>query len=156
MNTGQFIYTENGKFGKIFGADDNDALKILSNFINIQFITSDKRGFRISKKRVNSDMKFKIKFVTNKNRINWISKNYDLKNTIYMGDGIFDWILMKKVFFSISCADSNTLTKKYSNYSTKAKSGERAVSEACLFIIKKFFLKKGDSIENILLRYLKN
>ena len=81
---------------------------------------------------------------------------YDLKNTIYMGDGIFDWILMKKVLFSISCADSNTLTKKYSNYSTKAKSGERAVSEACLFIIKKFFLKKGDSIENILLRYLKN
>ena len=48
LNTGQFIYNSKGKFGKIFGADDNDALKILSNYIKIEFITSDKKGLKIT------------------------------------------------------------------------------------------------------------
>lgn len=155
LNTGQFIYTEKGKFGKIFGPDDNDALKILSNYINIQFITSDKRGFKISKKRVYSDMKFKLKYISNKDRINWVSDNFDLSKTIYMGDGIFDWILMKKIFFSISCVDSNPLTKKYSSFVTKAQSGNRAVSEASLYILKKFFVKNSKDIEGVILKYLK-
>ena len=37
LNTGQFIYNSKGKFGKIFGADDNDALKILSKIIFTSF-----------------------------------------------------------------------------------------------------------------------
>ncbi len=152
LNTGQFIYTKKGKFAKIFGPDDNDALKILSNYINIQFITSDRRGFAISKKRVFSDMKFKLKYVENKKRFIWIEKNFDLNKSIYMGDGIFDWILMKKIFFAISCSDSNLIVKKYSNYITKASAGNRAVSEACLFILKKFFVKKN--IEKLIIDYL--
>ena len=47
---GQFINTDKEKFCKIFSPDNNDALKILSEFTNIQFITSDKRGFKNSKK----------------------------------------------------------------------------------------------------------
>tara|TARA_B100001057_G_scaffold469556_1_gene530013 strand:- start:454 stop:963 length:510 start_codon:yes stop_codon:yes gene_type:complete len=152
LNTGQFIYNKNGKFGKIFGPDDNDALKILSEFINIQFISSDKRGFQISKKRIALDMGFKLKYIENKKRIKWIGDNFDLKKTIYMGDGIFDWILMKSIFFSISCSDSNNLARKYSKYITKAKSGNRAVSEACFFILKKFFVKRN--IEKTIIKYL--
>ena len=69
-----------------------------------------------------------------------------------MGDGIFDWILMKSIFFSISCSDSNNLARKYSKYITKAKSGNRAVSEACFFILKKFFVKRN--IEKTIIKYL--
>ena len=69
-----------------------------------------------------------------------------------MGDGIFDWIIMRECFYAISCNNSNELSKKYSNFVTKSKSGERAVTEACLHIIKKFFYKK--KIENLILSYL--
>tara|TARA_B110000027_G_C15945611_1_gene223253 strand:+ start:370 stop:606 length:237 start_codon:yes stop_codon:yes gene_type:complete len=32
LNVGSFIYTYKSKFGKVFGPDDNDSLKILSKF----------------------------------------------------------------------------------------------------------------------------
>ncbi len=152
LNDGSFIYTSKGKFGKFFGPDDNDSLKILSKFINIRFITSDYRGFSITKKRVFADMKFKIDLVKNKERINWIKKNFDLSKTIFMADGIFDWIIMRECMHSISCKDSNLLSKKYSNFTTRSFSGKRAVSEACVYILKKFFGQK--SIEKLILSYL--
>ncbi len=152
LNNGQFIYSNKGKVGKIFGPDDNDALKILSQFINISFISSDYRGYEISKKRVQKDMGFKINLVRNHERSAWIEKNFDLKKTIFMGDGIFDWITMKKCFYSISCHDSSSLAKKYSKFITKSNSGNRSVSEASFHIIKKFFYK--DKIEKLIISYL--
>ena len=46
LNKGQFINTDKGKIGKIFDPDDNDALKILSDFMNIQLITYNKRSLK--------------------------------------------------------------------------------------------------------------
>ena len=63
MNNGQFIYSTKRKIDKIFAPDDNDALKILSKFIYISFISSDHRGFEISKRKIQKDMKFKINLV---------------------------------------------------------------------------------------------
>ena len=54
-----FIYSKKGKQYKIFGPDDADALKILQKYINISFVSADRRGFDISKKRI-IDMGFKI------------------------------------------------------------------------------------------------
>lgn len=48
MTTGHFIYSETGKFLKIFGPDDNDALGLLNPHIEIRFVTGDKKGFAIS------------------------------------------------------------------------------------------------------------
>ena len=152
LNNGQVIYSARGKIGKIFGPDDNDALKILSKFIKISFISSDYRGFEISKRRVQKDMKFQINLVKNNERSDWIKKNYDLKKTIFMGDGIFDWITMKNCYYSISCSDSSNIAKKYSNYVTKSNSGNRSVSEASFHIIKKFFYK--GKVENLITSYL--
>lgn len=152
LNNGQFIYSTKGKIGKIFGPDDNDALKILSKFINISFISSDYRGFEISKRRIQKDMKFKINLVRNNERSDWIKKNYDLKKTIFMGDGIFDWITMQNCFYSISCKDSSELAKKYSDYITKSSSGNRSVSEASFHIIKNFFYK--GKVEKLITSYL--
>ena len=96
-------------------------------------------------------MNYKINLVKNEKRFSWINKNYDLKKTIYMADGIFDWIIMKECAYSISCNNSNELTKKYSDFTTKSNSGDRAVSEACLHLIKKFYYK--GKIEDLILSY---
>ena len=56
LTTGHFIYTSEGKKMKIFGPDDNDAISLLKEFIDIRFISGDKKGFSISKKRIVDDM----------------------------------------------------------------------------------------------------
>ena len=51
FTTGQFLYTINGKVAKVFGAHDNDGIKLSKPYLNIHAITADKRGFNITKKR---------------------------------------------------------------------------------------------------------
>ena len=61
MTPGEFTYSAKGKIYKNFGADDNDALKIIEDFVkDIIFITGDKKGFKISKRRIQQDMGYKI------------------------------------------------------------------------------------------------
>ena len=64
MTTGQFLYSKKGKEFKVFGPDDSDALKILKEFLPIYFISADKRGFSISKKRIEKDMGFTLELVS--------------------------------------------------------------------------------------------
>ena len=84
MTNGQFIYSRNGKVQKIFGPDDHDGLRLLSEFIEIRFITGDKKGFDISKKRIVDDMNFKLDLVSTVKRLDWIKKKYPLNKGIYM------------------------------------------------------------------------
>ena len=141
LTTGSFFYDKKGKILKEFGPDDNDALKILKKHLNIIFISADKKGFDISKKRIQNDMNFKLYYVPSLNRYNWIKKKFPSKKIIYMGDGIFDQYIMKNFFYSISPSNSYFKTKKNSDFITKSKSGERAVAEACEHILRKFFKK---------------
>ena len=48
---------------------------------------------------------------------------------------------MKKVGYSISPFNGNDLTKKSSKYITKRSGGDRAVAEACIHLMNKFFKK---------------
>lgn len=141
MTNGQFFYDKKGKVMKIFGADDHDALLLLKKFIKILFISADKKGFGISKRRIVDDMNFKLFLVSSKDRLSWIKKRYDLSEIIYMADGIFDHAIMKKVRYSICPSDGFYLTKKNSDFVTKSKGGNRAVAEASIHILKKFFKK---------------
>ena len=52
LTTGQFLYSSEGKVMKIFGPDDNEALSLIKPFLKVQFITADKNGYEISKKRI--------------------------------------------------------------------------------------------------------
>ena len=140
LSTGKFFYTEEGKMMKVFGPDDNDALSLLKPFIEIRFLTGDKKGFKISKKRIVDDMKYKLDLVSTIKRVDWISKRYSLNDVIYMCDGIFDHYVFKKIRYSIATSDADILAKKYANYVTKRSGGHRAVSEASLHILKKFFV----------------
>ena len=140
LTTGQFLYNKDGKQFKVFGPDDNDALSLLKQFLKIHFITGDKKGFNISKKRIVSDMKFPLNLVSTVNRIEWIkNQTSSLERVIYMGDGIFDHYVFSKVGYSIAPANADELAKKNANYVTKRNSGERAVAEACIHILKKFY-----------------
>ncbi|MBD1154198.1 phosphatase [Pelagibacterales bacterium SAG-MED23] len=141
LTTGTFFYDSKGKILKEFGPDDHDALKILSKYLKIIFISADKKGFKISEKRIVRDMKFELFYVSSSKRYEWIYKNYKRNKIIYMGDGIFDQFIMDKFFYSISTQNSYFKTKKKSKYVTKSNSGNRAVAEACEHILKKFFKK---------------
>ncbi|MDP1677933.1 MAG: HAD hydrolase family protein [Bacteroidota bacterium] len=140
LTTGQFFYTAKGKAMKVFGADDNDGLSLLKQYMSIHFVTGDKKGFPISKKRIVDDMKFPLDIVSTIRRAEWLSEKYDLQNVIYMGDGIFDHYVMKKVGYSIAPANADESAKKHANYVTARSGGERAVAEACLHILEKFFI----------------
>jgi 3-deoxy-D-manno-octulosonate 8-phosphate phosphatase (KDO 8-P phosphatase) len=42
MTTVHFLYSDDGKVMKIFGADDNDGLSLLRKNLTIRFITVDR------------------------------------------------------------------------------------------------------------------
>jgi 3-deoxy-D-manno-octulosonate 8-phosphate phosphatase (KDO 8-P phosphatase) len=138
ITNGQMIYDKVGKKFKTFGPDDTDALKVLQQFIKIHFVSGDKKGFSISKKRV-TDMGFKISFVPALQRDKWINKKYGLKNCIYMGDGIFDHLVMKNANYSVTLKNSLEHVLNSADYVTKRNSGDRAVAETVIHILKVFF-----------------
>ena len=139
LTIGQFLYSKNGKEFKIFGPDDNDGLALLKPFLKIHFVTQDKKGFSISKKRIVTDMKYPLELVKTLDRVEWMKKQISLNKIIYMGDSIFDHLIFSKVGYSIAPANADSLAKKNADFVTKRNSGERAVAEACLHILKKFF-----------------
>ena len=139
LTTGQFFYTSEGKTMKVFGPDDNDGLSLLQEFIEIRFVTGDKKGFKISKKRITDDMGFDLDLVSTIKRVDWIAERYSLDEVIYMGDGIFDHYVMKEVGYGIAPANADKNAKAISSYITERKGGDRAVAEAALHILEKFF-----------------
>lgn len=135
---GKFFYTKEGKVMKMFGPEDNDALSLLKDKLYIHAITGDKNGYLITKKRLD-DMKIPLDLVSTFDRIKWIKNRFDPKETIYMGDGIFDPLVFKEVGYSIAPNNSFYKTKELANFVTNAKGSEGAVAEACLHIMEKFF-----------------
>jgi 3-deoxy-D-manno-octulosonate 8-phosphate phosphatase (KDO 8-P phosphatase) len=141
MTTGQFLYSEKGKAYKIFGPHDSDGLKLIKDKVNILFITADKKGFTISKKRID-DMGYKIEIVPEGDRYKWIEGRFGFENTIFIGDGIFDALIIRDCLFGIAPANARIEAKKFAKYITPSKSGEGAVCDACIKINKLFFLEK--------------
>ena len=139
LTDGGFYYSADGKVLKKFGADDNDALSLLKPYLEIIFITGDKRGYPISEKRIVIDMGMRLELVSTIKRIEWIKEYFNPNEVIYMGDGIFDHYVMRNIGYSISVSDGDENAKKYADYITKRTGGKRAVAEACLHILKTFF-----------------
>jgi 3-deoxy-D-manno-octulosonate 8-phosphate phosphatase (KDO 8-P phosphatase) len=139
MTTGQFLYSEHGKTYKVFGAHDNDGIKLIKDKIKVIFITADKRGYSISKKRIVDDMNQQLILVSENERLNFIDCKYGLNNVIYLGDGYHDAEIIKKCFYGIAPKNARVEAKKAADYITPSKSGEGAVLDACLHIIKLFF-----------------
>jgi 3-deoxy-D-manno-octulosonate 8-phosphate phosphatase (KDO 8-P phosphatase) len=140
MTTGHFHYTSEGKVQKVFGPDDNDALSLLNEYIKIRFVSGDRKGFPISHKRIVDDMNYPLDLVSTIRRIDWIEARHNPSRVIYMGDGIFDHYVMKRVGYSIAPANADVNAKKYADFVTGRAGGDRAVAEACLHILDRFFV----------------
>lgn len=138
LTTGQFLYSAKGKVMKVFGPDDADALSILKNKIYVHMISGDKRGFSITKNRID-DMGFPLSLVSTFQRVEWLEKKFNLQETIFMGDGIYDALVFEKVAYSIAPSNAFFIAKQKANFVTRSKGGEGAVAEACLHIMEKFF-----------------
>ena len=138
LTDGKFHYTEKGKVMKVFGPDDSDGLNLLRDKLNIRMITGDKRGFAISKKRID-DMKFPIDLVSTFERAKWIEENMNPEETIYIGDGIFDALVFHEVAYGIAPANAISIAKQEADFVTSKPGAEGAVAEACLHILEKFF-----------------
>ncbi len=138
---GKFHYSEEGKLLKVFGDADNDALSILKQYMHIEMVTGDKRGFPISKKRIHVDMGYPISLVSTFDRKKWIEDRFDLAETIYMGDGLFDVLVFEHVGYSIAPENAFYNTKNAANWVTTNKGGEGAVAEACFHVLADFFNK---------------
>ena len=143
MTTGQFLYNADGKAYKIFGPDDSDGLKLIDKLITICFVSADKRGFAISKKRIVDDMGYNLSLVSSSERLAWIKQKFDPSDVIYMGDGFFDHEIMKEVGYSIAPQNADINAKNAANYVTERNGGDRAVAEACVHIIEHVIKIKG-------------
>ena len=138
MTTGQFIYSELGKLYKIFGAHESDGLKLINKSVNIKFITADKRGYSITRKRIVEDMGYELKLVSECDRFEYLQKKYNMENLIYMGDGYFDANILKKCMFGIAPKNARKEAKDCADFITESKSGEGAVLDACIEIKKRY------------------
>lgn len=139
LTDGKFFYTSEGKLMKTFGVDDHDCLNLLKQILHVEVVTADSSGFKISEKRVKEDMGLEINLVSATQRLEWIANKFDLEKTIYMGDGVFDYLVFRKVFYSIAPANALAFVKKQADFVTENVGGERAVAEACLHILEKYF-----------------
>ena len=139
MTTGQFIYSSEGKQFKVFGPDDSDALSLLSGYMEIRFVTSDKRGLEISESRISKDMGYRLDLVGSFERFQWIADRYSPEVVTYMGDGFYDYLVMKNVGYAIAPFNADSQTKTFAHFITERSGGDRAVSEACMHLLEKFF-----------------
>mgnify|MGYP001449945127 CR=1 FL=1 len=140
MTTGQFIYSNAGKQFKIFGAHDSDGLKLLKNHFKITFITADKRGYRITKKRIVDDLEYDLKLISEEDRYEFCNK-IGFKKIIFIGDGIHDAKILKKCFFGIAPKNARIEAKNSASYITPSRSAEGAVLDAAKKILKILKLK---------------
>lgn len=133
MTTGQFLYSKDGKEYKTFGAHDSDGLKMIRDLVNIKFITADKRGYPISRKRI-EDMGYKLELVTEGDRYTHVKEKFGFENTFYMGDGIFDAAILRDCMFGVAPKNARVEAKEAANFVTDSNSGDGAVCDACIKI----------------------
>ena len=139
MTTGQFLYSQDGKEYKVFGPHDNDGLKLIKDKVTIKFITADKRGFPITKKRIVDDMGLEVKLVSEEDRFEYIKNKYGFQNLIYMGDGYHDAKILKESMYGIAPKNARKEARDAADYVTESNAGEGAVLDASLEILRRYY-----------------
>jgi 3-deoxy-D-manno-octulosonate 8-phosphate phosphatase (KDO 8-P phosphatase) len=81
LTDGCFYYSAAGKVMKRFGPHDSEAAAILATRFEIRFISADRRGFEITKKRI-SDMGFDVELVKAEERVSFINAIKDSERRV--------------------------------------------------------------------------
>jgi 3-deoxy-D-manno-octulosonate 8-phosphate phosphatase (KDO 8-P phosphatase) len=142
MTTGQFLYDSEGKSHKIFGPHDADGLKMLRGLVDIKFITADKRGLPITRKRIVQDMGYELDVVSEAERHGYLEK-LGYENIAFMGDGYHDAKCMKHCMFAVAPNNARQEAKDAAHFVTPSNSAEGAVMDASLEILRRFFPDSG-------------
>jgi 3-deoxy-D-manno-octulosonate 8-phosphate phosphatase (KDO 8-P phosphatase) len=138
LNTGHFIYSENGKMYKVFGPHDKDGIKIAQALgLTIDFITADKTGFAITCARLINDWgvsENNVHLVSEGDRLEWIKDRFNLDEVAYIGDGFHDVPILEAVKLGIAPNSARREAKRAAKYVTECIAGSGAVLDACLII----------------------
>lgn len=129
LSDGGHYYNSDGKILKKFGSNDKDALRIIKNkFVNkILFITADKKGYEMSRKRIVDDMGFELILLDeNIGRDDFFSKLEG--NNVYIGDGIYDAEFFDKFSLSFALKDSTPQAKKKAKFVLDTVAGKNVFS----------------------------
>ena len=127
LTDGKFVYTSKGKVSKTFGPHDNDGVKKLKKLgYDVIFISADKRGFPITKKRI-SDMKCELYQVSEEDRKDWIKDKIKFYEwSAFFGDGCSDIEAGLLVDFFGCPNNARHEVKECADYITPSKGSEGA------------------------------
>lgn len=144
ITDGGMWYNKDGKYLKKFGGDDFDLIKECNKLIRVNFITADKRGYPIMKKRLEDEMGLELNVVSHipSERWKFIKEKYkdDGYFVIFMGDGWGDVTALKNSDYGITVMNALSKVRQSADYVVPRKGADRAVAEACLHIFERFDL----------------
>ena len=136
---GKIYQSTEGKMFKVFGPDDHDAINLIKKKLQVTVVSADKRGFEITKTRIEKDMGLDLYLVGSRERVEWINNRFDLSDCVYMGDGFYDPLVFRIVKYSIAPANASIRIQSEANYITGSRGSEGAVAEACVHLLDQFF-----------------
>jgi 3-deoxy-D-manno-octulosonate 8-phosphate phosphatase (KDO 8-P phosphatase) len=136
---GKIYQSTEGKMFKVFGPDDHDAINLIKKKLQVTVVSADKRGFEITKTRIEKDMGLDLHLVDSRDRVEWIKNRFDLNDCVYMGDGLYDPLVFRVVKYSIAPANASKRIQSEANYITSSRGSEGAVAEACVHLLDQFF-----------------
>ena len=136
---GKIYQSTEGKMFKVFGPDDHDAINLIKKKLQVTVVSADKRGFEITKTRIEKDMGLDLYLVGSRERVEWINNRFDLSDCVYMGDGFYDPLVFRIVKYSIAPANASIRIQSEANYITSSRGSEGAVAEACVHLLDQFF-----------------
>lgn len=139
LTNGKFIYTVDGKVAKVFGPHDADGVKLLKkNGIEVKFISADKRGFEITKKRI-TDMKCELDYVSEQERSAYLKSYVDSDYTavVFFGDGLGDLAAAQNNpdVYMVAPMNARDTVKGYADYVTPNIGGEGAFLDLAEYIV---------------------
>lgn len=137
LTDGGLYYTADGKVMKKFGVGDHEGVKLLrKNNIDILFITADKTGYPIVKRRID-DMKCDLVVVNEIERLDFI-KEYvkEYEQVVFFGDGLGDANVKNKIpeIYFITPRNARNEAKDVSDYITENKGSEGAFLDLAIHV----------------------
>jgi len=132
LTDGTFWYSSRGKRLKRFGSHDAEALKVQRLFETVLFVSADKRGFGITKRRLR-DMSQQVRLADSVSRVQLITDFLARKSKVcFVGDSFTDLPAMRAANFAVAPAQSFSLAKAEADLVLENRGGDGALAELLL------------------------
>ena len=146
LTDGGMYYTSEGKIMKRFSAGDHEGLKLLKkNGIEVIFITADRVGLPISKRRLIDMSNSEIDVVPENKRLSFFDayqKKYDY--IIFFGDGLGDAKVKKENACNLFVCPAQSIgeVKKFANIVCDKEGGHQAFLDMSIKVLEYLYDKK--------------